>query len=480
MGNPRSNRRSQSAAAADDSGNYGDLPDQAPRRRPEPPPVAQRERVQRGAHPDAEYNEDQSQSSNALIMAENGHDGNNELATSGQRSAALAEIQACVIMAKRFPRNEDDAHGLLMKSCLRRSFQEVARYNYPRGKREDGSQNYVSGPSVHLAREGARCWKNIRYGFYVVYDDEKRCQLRGYAWDLETMEKVEQDAAFAKLIFRKGKGWIKPDERELRELINKHGAIAERNCILKILPPWLIEDAEEACVTNLHDKIVDDLENQKRDIVAAFARFNVLASMIEDWLGHSMTEITAAEIVELRGMYASIRDGQSRWSEYLDKPEPEGADTGSTAGKATGPNKVTAEDLLRKAEPKPPAGQGTPPTSAAPAAEQERQRQISGDAPTRKVESPELGKTTEVVRDPTPPKAESPEEHPLKTVPFADWVGKSRPARYADRLDWYRTSIAGVPDAFLGLLSDEITADRSLTDEDVNLLDELIEVRRGG
>lgn len=472
----------------DDSGNY-DAPDSA-------------ERPARGAHPDAEYSDENRGLSTVGGDTEN----RGELSNAAQRSGAMAEIQAAVLMAMRYPRNEDDAHGRLMKSCTRPSFQEAARYKYPRGDTQ------ISGPSVHLARESARCWRNIRYGFIVIYEDEQRVQLRGYAWDLETGLKVEQDAAFRKLIYRKRGGWIKPDERELRELINKHGAIAERNCILKVLPPWLTEDAENSCVENQRKKINDNLDQSKRDILAAFAPFNVLGSMIEEYLGHVLTEVTAEEIADLRGMYSAIRDGHTRWSEFVDqKRDAEAAATGaapadgSSAGKATGPNKVTSDDLLRRAgeaERQPTAEElkaeyerklaalaaadkkadSTPSNSAATAAgpvqtahapvadaaAAERARQITGGAsPTSQPPQSAAGSGDAKSSGPAAVDAEG-----LKRLLT------QRPSGLR-RIDWYWEHIRTLPLELLGLLSDEITADRSLSDDDINVLDEKITERRG-
>ena len=166
----------------------------------------------------------------------------------GQQSSALSEqgaamaesqrseIESAITVALRFPRNEDDAYGMMIKAAKRPTFQEKAIYKYPRGGQD------IKGPSVNLAREFARVWKNLRYGFEVVTETEERCHVRGFAWDMETNTKVVQDASFKLLVYRKGRGWVEPDERDKRELINKHGSICERNCLLKVLPRDMVED----------------------------------------------------------------------------------------------------------------------------------------------------------------------------------------------------------------------------------------------
>src|SRR5690554_830452 len=85
-----------------------------------------------------------------------------------------AEIKAALFLARRYPRDEHSAYTKVMKSCKRPGFAENARYSFPRGGQT------VSGPSVQMAREIARCWGNIRYGLRVVTMDEDAVHIRGY------------------------------------------------------------------------------------------------------------------------------------------------------------------------------------------------------------------------------------------------------------------------------------------------------------
>ncbi|MBU0906702.1 MAG: hypothetical protein KKE05_00940, partial [Nanoarchaeota archaeon] len=160
---------------------------------------------------------------------------NFELSTSALMVAAQMEVQGSIIIAKKFPRNEDQTFARLMKTCDRTSFAEKAVYSYPRGGQT------ISGPSVNLAREAARLWGNLEYGLLVIRDDENSRHIRAWAWDKETNTKTFAEDSFEKLIFRKGKGNIKPDERDLRELTNRRGAILIRNCLLQLLPRDLVE-----------------------------------------------------------------------------------------------------------------------------------------------------------------------------------------------------------------------------------------------
>ena len=77
-------------------------------------------------------------------------------ATSIEQSRAIAQVQAMMIAAKQYPRDEGRARARMQDACGLMSLAERAFYRYPRG----GEQ--VEGPSIHLARELARCWGTSR------------------------------------------------------------------------------------------------------------------------------------------------------------------------------------------------------------------------------------------------------------------------------------------------------------------------------
>jgi hypothetical protein len=253
-----------------------------------------------------------------------------ELAPSAAMMEKQTEIQGAIIVARRFPRNEEAAFERLIRSSRRTSFAEEAEYSFPRGG------TTVTGPSVSLAREAARLWGNIRYGLEVVLDTSEERHIRGWAWDLETNTKVAAEDYFAKLIQRKGKGgpvqWVKPDERDLRELTFRRGAILVRNCLLQLLPRDLIEDARSQCRATLAKDAAQDPDSARKAILRAFSEINVSADQLQAYLGHPVGQSTAEEIAELRAVYQSIKDGNSTWSEYVETKREETAAATATTG----------------------------------------------------------------------------------------------------------------------------------------------------
>ena len=58
---------------------------------------------------------------------------------------AIQEVQAAMVIAKKFPRNTIEAMDRIINSCTRETLAKSAIYCYPRGGTE------VEGPSIRLA-----------------------------------------------------------------------------------------------------------------------------------------------------------------------------------------------------------------------------------------------------------------------------------------------------------------------------------------
>lgn len=223
------------------------------------------------------------------------------------------EVQAGVVMAKNFPRDENLSWIKLEASGRRPSFAEGALYSFPRGG------GTVQGPSVKLAREFARCWGNLWYGIDVVSMTEEYVHINGWAWDLESNSRVASEAKFKPLVQRRNrqKGgiteWVKPDERDLREMVNRHGAIAVRNAVLQLLPPHLVDELTDICKMTMRNAATEDVEHDRdrtlRNLASAYSHLGVSIAMLEEKLGHGLSEISPEELTELRQVYTSIRDG---------------------------------------------------------------------------------------------------------------------------------------------------------------------------
>ena len=245
----------------------------------------------------------------------------------GTAARSEAEIKAAIFVAKTYPRNETNAFSNLLKSIDRESFAKIAAYSFPRAGKA------VEGPSINFAKEFARLWGNVQYGATIVFDDGEDIIIEGWAWDVETNAKTSGQASFKNLIYRKTGGWIKPDERDKRELVNKHSAIAIRNALLSLLPRDMVDDAMRAVKKNLINKVnKEDPKIAAAKATKFFEEKGVTIENLEVFLEMPQEKWMAEEIVGLQGLAQSIVDGNTSVHEIkkLKKnPEPEAVNVGS-------------------------------------------------------------------------------------------------------------------------------------------------------
>lgn len=256
-----------------------------------------------------------------------------ELNTASAVARVQAETQAKIIVAQRMPRSESQSRQELIQAVKASPrLAEKATYHYPRGKRQnpvtgEWEENIISGPSTYIAREAARVWRNIAYGTEVVRDDDGERQIRSFAWDMQTNVPVSQEQTFKKLIQRKqwvtknGKReqetlWVKPDERDLRELTNRYASIGERNCILKVIPSHMIDEVLEVASLVTKEDAAKHPEAARQRMEDAFLSEGVTVPMLEEYLHHPLNQTTPDEIERLRSIFQALREGSAVWDDY--------------------------------------------------------------------------------------------------------------------------------------------------------------------
>ena len=240
--------------------------------------------------------------------------GGDAVATSHAREQH--ELQAMFTVAQSIGRNERAAWDRVMTSCERPTFADGALYAFPRG----GQQ--ISGPSVKMAREIMRAWTSIVVDsprMVEVTADE--VHIRAVAIDLVSCNRTAMEDRFARRIQRKGKGWVMPDERDLRELINRRAAILERNCVLKLIPADVVEAATARVQATMVQVAAGDLDSKRAEVVkgilGAFGALGATREMLEAHIGRALDTITSTQLSELRSIYRSIQDGNTSLADHF-------------------------------------------------------------------------------------------------------------------------------------------------------------------
>jgi hypothetical protein len=248
---------------------------------------------------------------------------NNGTALAITQTREIAEVQAQVVMARRFPRDPRMSVERILTDCTRPTLAGAALYAYPRGG------EIVSGPSIRLAESIARAWGNLAFGVRELSQRNGVSTVEAFAWDLETNTRASK--LFQVVHQLKAYGRIKSldDPRDIYELTANLGARRMRACILAIVPGDVVESAVRQCELTQANSGGAPAE-QVAAMIEKFAALGITRDMIAKRLGHKPETCKGAEVLNLRRIYLSIADGIGKASDFFDTEE-RGSDPGSAA-----------------------------------------------------------------------------------------------------------------------------------------------------
>lgn len=231
-----------------------------------------------------------------------------------EKSRAVQEVQASLVIAKRFPRNEVNAELRILKECDRFDLAKSATYSYPRGKEK------VSGPTIRLAEVIARHWGNVDYGFRQLELSNGRSMFEAFCWDKETNTKAARTFYVEhKLQLKDRSTKDLTDPRDVYELGANQSQRRVRACILEIIPGYIVDNALARCRESLkRGEGKDPLSARITRMVEAFGtKQGVSLLMLEKRLGRPVGEMTQDEFVDFWEIYNSLDQGNSRKEQWF-------------------------------------------------------------------------------------------------------------------------------------------------------------------
>lgn len=285
---------------------------------------------------------------------------------------ATQEIQAALVIGKRFPRNEVSAKAKILEACKRKGLAEVAEYEYSRGG------NKITGPTIDLLRAIASRWGNLLYGWQETERTGAQSAIRCWAWDTQSNARAERTFIMKHWRDTAGGGYELDDERDIYELIANMAARRVRACLEEVIDSDIVEDAVNQCRETLRTGEKTPLVDRVVKMVDAFKKFGVTQNQIEVRLGNKAEAISENQLASLRRIYKSLSDGVGTPQGFF-KPEVQASA---------------------------PAFEGQPPAAGAP--------------PTAPAPTPPVAPAPEAA--PTPPP--EPENHVLKEIRNLLGLGK--------------------------------------------------------
>ena len=237
--------------------------------------------------------------------------GNTNALVDVESQRALAEVQSAIILAKKFPRNQKEAFDRIMNSCQRVGLANEAVYTYARG----GSS--ISGPSIRLAEAIAQCWGNLSFGIQELDQRNGESTVKAFCWDMESNTKQEKVFQVPHTRYTKQGTTQLKDPRDIYEAVANQGARRLRACILGVIPGDVIDAAVEECEKTQKAK-ADVSPEAVNKLVTAFAAFGVSKEQIEARIQRRIDAIQPGQIIGMRKIYNSLKDGMSKPEDYFE------------------------------------------------------------------------------------------------------------------------------------------------------------------
>lgn len=246
---------------------------------------------------------------------------------------AMAEVQAHMAVARAMPRDPARAAAQLLIDCQRIGLAEDATYEYSRGG------NKIAGPSIRLMEAAALRWGNMRSGIEEVSRGSGFSDCRAYAWDLESGYYDERKFQVKHWRDTQKGGYLLTDERDIYELIANMGQRRKRAVLQAIIPTDVIDAAVRQCEETLKAKADTSPDGIKR-LLEAFEPFGVTKAHVEQRIQRAIDTISPAQVVGLKRVYASLRDGMGRVEDFFKPIETNAA--GPTPAPTPSPTDVPA------------------------------------------------------------------------------------------------------------------------------------------
>lgn len=236
-------------------------------------------------------------------------------------SRQAQEVQAAMVVAKRFPRDEFAAIEKIKRTCQRSTLAEQAIYSYPR------SGKNITGPSIRLAEAIAQNWGNIDYGILELEQKDGASDMMAYAWDLETNTRVTKIFSVDHKRDTKKGSYKLTDGRDIYEATANFGARRMRACILGVIPGDVVDMALDECKSTIAKGNGEPMQERIKKLLKAFKdEFKVTKDQLEKYTGYNLAEFGEEEIFNLKGVYKSLRDGQGRISDFFEEEKQETLD----------------------------------------------------------------------------------------------------------------------------------------------------------
>lgn len=238
------------------------------------------------------------------IMNVNGAANTAMIAANTQK--AIAEVQAAMILARQFPRDEVRVLDKIENAFSRQSLADASTYVYARG----GTN--ITGASIRAAEAIAQLWGNCKFGFNELSRGTANgisySEVEAFAWDIETNARREVKFRVPHVRDTKGGRKLLTDERDIYEMIANQAQRRVRACIMAVIPGDVFDKALETARKKTTAN-VDMSPDAMQKVLSAFEKLGITKERIEARFQRKFSALEPGQVVILRNIWTSIKDG---------------------------------------------------------------------------------------------------------------------------------------------------------------------------
>ena len=244
-------------------------------------------------------------------------------AVRGGYAIVKAENDTLAMMALQRPR---DPKAALKRACaeleLAPEFAEKQYYRIPYKDRATGKTSWVEGLSVKAALALGRCWGNCTVTARLLEETDDAFIVQGVATDHETMFRVQSVGSISKWYKAKKTGrMIKHSEERFPQVLGAGASKAKRNALLDIIPEpirLVYWNKARALASGGGKRKPINYEKTIPVVLKSFEKFKdaegiptITISILEQHLGHPLSEATREEFGDLKATLNAIDAGET-------------------------------------------------------------------------------------------------------------------------------------------------------------------------
>jgi hypothetical protein len=168
-------------------------------------------------------------------------------------------------------------------------------------------------------------WGNLSSGWRTVSrsidpDGVGVSEVEAYCVDYESTNREAITFPVRHWRDTKQGGYKLKDERDIYELCANQAQRRKRACILAMIPGDVVEMAMQQAAVTLKTK-ADTSPEAMAKMLQAFEPFGITKAQIEKRIQRKIDAIQPAQVVHLKRIYTSLRDGMSTAGEWFDADE---------------------------------------------------------------------------------------------------------------------------------------------------------------